>query len=263
MLETAKKAVTTAGKIQMDNYGKNLNVDAKLKNDIKLEIDKLSEKTIINIIKATYPDHSILAEESGSYETDNEYLWIIDPLDGTVNYYYNLPYFCSSVACYKINKNRTTLCNNITDYGEPVCGAIYAGPTNELFYAEKDNGAFLNGQQIFAAKEQSLNECILSTGFGSTQDSLNGFFENGTNLIHKVRKIRCLGAAAYDIANVAAGRLSGFYEKNLNSWDIAAGVIIAQEAGATINAYETASEKWDFIVSAPAIAEELKQIVQS
>lgn len=262
MLETAKKAVLEAGKIQMANYGKSLNVDAKLKNDIKLEIDKLSEKAIIEIITTAFPDHSILAEESGATDTSSEYLWIIDPLDGTVNYYYSLPYFCSSVACYRVPKDRKNLCTDFAEYGEPVCGAIYAGPTNELFYAEKGQGAFLNDRQIFVAREHSLDECIVSTGFGSSKDSLEGFLRNGSALADKVRKIRCLGAAAYDIANVAAGRLSGFFEKNLNSWDIAAGIIIAQEAGAAVSARELSRERWDVIISIPEVAAELEMIIK-
>ena len=170
MLETAKKAALAAGKIHMDNYGKTLNVDAKLKHDIKLEVDKLSEKKIIEIIQSAYPYHSILAEEGGAIETDSDYLWIIDPLDGTVNYYYGIPYFCTSIACIKRDQSRTGLAQSFSEIGESVCAAIYSGPTNELIYAARGAGAYLNDNRIQASPETKIEECILTTGFGHTQE---------------------------------------------------------------------------------------------
>ena len=262
MLETAKKAALAAGKIHMDNYGTTLNVDAKLKHDIKLEVDKLSEKRIIEIIRETYPDHSILAEEGGAIETDSEYLWIIDPLDGTVNYYYGIPYFCTSIACIKVNKGRTDLAQNFSDIGEGVCAAIYSGPTNELIYAATGKGAYLNDQPIHASTETRIEECILTTGFGNTRESFDKMFKNSSAIGQKARKIRCMGAAAYDIANVACGRFNCFFENSIHSWDIAAGAIIAQEAGAVVDAIELEKDKWDTIVASAGVVEELKSIIR-
>ena len=263
MLEIAKSAALAAGEIQMNNYGKKLNVDEKLKNDIKLEVDKLSEKAIVDIILSTYPNHSILAEEGGITDNGSEYTWIIDPLDGTVNYFYGIPYFCTSIACIKINKNRAKPAKCFADLGDPVCAAIYAGSTRELIYAEAGKGAYLNDKQIFASKESKLKESFLTTGFGHTKESYKNMFKNSMTLGEQVRKIRCMGAAAYDIANVACGRFTCFFENAIHSWDIAAGAIIAQEAGAAVDAIELEDGRWDVIISSPNIIDDVKKIIHN
>ncbi len=264
MLEIAKAAALAAGKIHMDNYGKTLNVDAKLKNDIKLEVDKLSEKAIIDVILSAHPDHSILGEEGGSIDNGGAYHWIIDPLDGTVNFFYGLPYFCTSIACFKAPAEPINYPRTFKDLGEPVCAAIYAAPTQEFIYAEAGKGAYLNDRPIHASTETKLQEALLCTGYGASQDSYDRMFGGGSSIAAQVRKIRCLGAAAYDIANVACGRATGFFEGGVHSWDIAAGGIIAQEAGAIVDAFETdsASCRWDTIIAAPALLPELKQILR-
>ncbi len=263
MLDTAKEAALGAGKIHMENYGKVLNVDAKLKNDIKLEVDKLSERAIIDIILATYPGHSILGEEGGAIDNGSEYLWIIDPLDGTVNYFYGIPYFCSSVACYKVDPARKGLCKSYSELGDPVCAAIYSGPTKELIYTEAGSGAYLNGKRIFASTEAKIEECIFTTGFGHTKGSSDYMFNGSNTLLKRARKVRCMGAGAYDIANVGCGRFSGFFESGIYAWDIAAGGMIAKEAGAAVDAFEKEDGTWDTIVASPNIIEELKEIVRN
>ncbi len=262
MLKTAKAAALAAGEIHMQNYGKTLNIDAKLKYDIKLEVDKLSEKAIIEVIRSNYPDHSILAEERGMIDNKSDYLWIIDPLDGTVNFYYGIPYFCTSVACIKVNKERKGLAKNFFEIGEPVCGAVYASITNELIYAEAGKGAFLNDKKISVSTESDLAECILTTGFGHTQDSFDKMFKNSRIIGERARKIRLMGAAAYDISNVACGRFNSFYENAIHTWDIAAAAIIAQEAGAVIDAIENEDGRWDIIVASANIIDELKSIIR-
>lgn len=246
ILDTAKAAVVTAGRIQKKHFGQSLFVDHKKKNDIKLEVDRLSEEAILNTIRQTHPEHSFIAEESGTRDMNSEYVWIIDPLDGTVNFFYGLPYFCSSVACYK-NVRTDGLCSSIEDLGEPVAAAVYAVMTDELFAAENGKGATLNDQPIKATEITELSEAMIATGFGSTIDGLEKMFNGTQNLSNEVRKMRCLGAAAYDICNSAAGRLSGFFEKGLHVWDIAAGALIAKEAGAIFDAVEYEKGLWNVV----------------
>lgn len=253
MLATAKAAARAAGAIQRENFGKMLNVDAKMKNDIKLEVDRLCEEAIINTVLQVYPDHEFLAEEGGEGgKTDAEYVWIIDPLDGTVNYFYGLPYFCTSIACYRKGES-----GMLKGLGEPVLGVVYAPKIDEMFSAEVGGGAYLNDQKIRAAEVAELSECMVATGFGSTRMGIDRMLNGLPALVDDVRKMRCLGAAAYDICNVAAGRLTAFFEKGLHTWDIAAASIIAAEAGAVVDAFEYAAGRWDYIASAKGVHEKI------
>ncbi len=254
MLNTAKAAARAAGEIQRRNFGKLLNVDARMKNDIKLEVDRLCEQAIINSILQVHPDHAFLSEEAGIVnDLGSDYLWIIDPLDGTVNFFYGLPYFCTSIACYRRSGSGI-----IPGLGEEVLGVVYAPATDEMFSAGKGEGAFLNDEKIKAAEVGSLAECMIATGFGSTRSGFDRMLSGLPALAEDVCKMRCLGAAAYDICNAAAGRLSAFFEKGLHTWDIAAASVIASEAGAVIDAFEYETGRWDYIVSAEGVFDVIK-----
>ena len=261
MLEVAKEVVRLAGKVHIEHYGRLLKVDAKIKNDIKLEVDKLSEKVMIDTILKRFPSHSILSEECGIIDNDKEYLWIVDPLDGTINYYYGIPYFCASAACYKKVDKADKLSQKLSDFAIPVCGAIYSALTNELFYAEVGKGAFLNNTKISASPEQDLKECIAVTGMGRTRVSSDKLFDGNNALAKQIRKIRCMGAAAYDIANLACGRFNMFFMRGISIWDFAASVIIASEAGAEVSAYEYEKGKWDVVVANSNVMPQLKRII--
>ncbi len=261
MLEVAKEVVELAGKVHNEYYGRLLKVDEKLKNDIKLEVDKISEKIMIDTILKRFPSHSILSEECGTIDNDRDYLWIVDPLDGTINYYYGIPYFCSSAACYKKVNRNGTLSNELSDFAIPVCGAIYSVLTNELFYAEVGKGAFLNNTRIKVSSEQDLSECIAVTGMGRTRVSSEKLFDGENALAKKIRKIRCMGAAAYDIANLACGRFNMFFMRGISIWDFAASAIIASEAGAEVSAYEYEKGKWDVVVANSKVMPKLKRII--
>lgn len=255
MLQTARAAAYAAGVIQKKHYGRTLNVDAESANDIKLEVDRLCEAAIVNTIRQSFPAHAILAEEGGARGGRGP-TWIIDPLDGTVNYFHGLPYFCTSIACFD------TACTEgeiLPGLGKPLFGVVYAPITGDLFCAEAGNGAFLNDEPVRAAAVDSLDKAMIATGFGSSLDGLRRMRTGSEALYTRVRKMRCLGAAAYDICNVAAGRLSGFFERGLHHWDVAAASVIAFEAGAQISARELSPGCWDYVASAPGIAEEFAQ----
>ncbi len=252
MLQTMVDALKRAGAIQSENYGSLLNVDEARRNDIKLEVDRLCEEAMVETIHATSPDHAILGEEGGARGA-GDCVWILDPLDGTVNYFYGIPYFCSSAACYKRNDDVLA---------EPLAGAVYVPLRDELFLATPGEGATLNGRPVRAAEVAELSQSMVATGFGSTDEALRMNFAIQSRLAPRIRKLRCLGAAAYDLCNVGCGRLSGFYERGLYTWDIAAARIVIEEAGGRFDAVEYAPHRWDVVACAPGIFDDFIRVVR-
>ncbi|RKD33454.1 inositol monophosphatase family protein [Thermohalobacter berrensis] len=219
VLNNVKSWAKEVGKIQLEYLEKeDLKINTKSsKVDLVTEVDELSEKYILDKIKKHYPDHKILSEESGEIDLDSDYLWIIDPLDGTTNYAQGLPIFAISIA--------------LQHKGETLLGVVYLPKLDEMFEALKDEGAYLNGKRINVSNKSNLQDCVLATGFPydkrTHKDNNANYF---AHFVPKVRGLRRMGAAAYDLANVAAGRLDGFWEINLSPWDVAAGVLIIKEA---------------------------------
>ncbi len=221
-LTIAIKAARKAGKIISRNAQRvdSLSIQAKQKNDFVSEVDRLTEQEIIHTIQRAYPQHSILAEESG-HSDGNEYQWIIDPLDGTKNYLRGLPHYSTSIAL----RYRQRL----------EVAVIYDPFKDELFCAGRGNGATLNDHKIRVSKLTSLESALLGTSFPLQKNK-----ETDARLIaaHKlalqVSSIRRSGSAALDLAYVAAGRLDGCWESGLRIWDIAAGCLIVQEAGGLV-----------------------------
>jgi myo-inositol-1(or 4)-monophosphatase len=222
-LERIKQIAVETGLMQKQNLGrKDLGIHTKSTGiDLVTEVDKKAEEMIIHFIHTHYPDHGILAEESGLNRHDSDYLWIIDPLDGTTNYSQGLPIFVVSIALqYK---------------GETVLGVIYCPVTGQLFSAIKGHGAYLDGDKIQVSAKSDLATSVLATGF--PYDIATHPVNNITyfqEIVLKARAVRRMGAAAYDLALVAAGKFDGFWEMSLSPWDVAAGVLLIQEAGGTI-----------------------------
>ena len=257
--EVAVAAARAAGEILRRCAREPRKVDAAEAYDIKLEADRLCERAILDAIRAEFAGHSVLAEESGS-AAGSEYEWIIDPLDGTVNYYYGLPYYAVSVACYA-TAGRPAPANGqgLDVLGRPVVGVVYVPALDELFVARPGEGATLNGQPIRVGDVGRLAESILATGYGKATDSGKRMAESIARLVGKVRKLRCLGAAAFDCCNVAAGRLTGFFEAALRTWDVAAGAIVLAEAGGVCPAERIGPDAWRVVADAPGIVEELRE----
>ena len=242
----------------MAHHGRRLEVDQADRHDVKLQADRLCERAICERIRADFPDHAILTEEAGMLDAPGEYQWIIDPLDGTVNFFYGLPHFCAAVACYR----RPPAAGGEDVLAQPVVGVVYAAPTDELFVAETGGGATCNGRPIHAATVANLREAIVCTGFGTRQGVGRPFVRLCAELADKVRKVRCMGAACYDLCNVAAGRLSGYFQADLKTWDIAAPLVILREAGAACDSRPTARDTWDVLASAPGIHDELREMLR-
>lgn len=227
MLKTTLLHAVQAGAAQLQHY---YNGHFKISNkeginNLVTEADHAAEKAIIEVIQHDYPHHFILSEETGEIVTDSDCKWIIDPIDGTVNFANGIPICCVSIAVEKA--------------GEMILGAVYAPLLNELFFAQKGFGASLNDQRIRVSEKSSLVESCLVTGFPYTYlDAPNGPLTVFEKLIRKGIPVRRLGSAAIDLCWVAAGRFDGFYEHKLQAWDSAAGFLIVQEAGGTVTDFE-------------------------
>jgi myo-inositol-1(or 4)-monophosphatase len=190
-------------------------------NNPVTEADHAAEKAIIQVIKSAYPDHYILSEEAGKIVQDSSYKWIIDPIDGTINFAKGIPINCVSIG--------------IEHNGEMLMGAVYNPHMNELFFAEKGKGATLNEKPVRVSAESDIMKSCLVTGFPYTYlDMPNGPLQVFDRFIRKGVPVRRLGSAAIDLCWVAAGRFDGFYEHKLEAWDSSAGYIIVEEAGGKV-----------------------------
>jgi len=224
MLNVAIMAARRGGDTLFRNLNKleKLKVEVKGRNDFVSEADRNAEKAVISAIQRHYPDHAILAEESGQ-QGDSEYLWIIDPLDGTTNYLHGFPVFCVSVG----------LMHN----GRLEHGAVYDPMRQELFTASRGQGAQLDGRKIRVSKRTALEQALIGTGFPfrDSNMALDPYVRMLVSAIKNTEGIRRAGAAALDLCYVAAGRLDAFWETGLSIWDLAAGALIIREAGGIIS----------------------------
>jgi len=194
-------------------------------NNLVTEADHSAEKAILEVIHRAFPDHQILSEETGAIVQDSTYKWLIDPIDGTVNFAHAIPINCVSIGIEYNN--------------ELIMGAVLNPHLNELFFAEKDRGAFLNDLPISVSTQTRVINACLVTGFPYTYINMtNGPIEIFERFIRKGVPVRRLGSAAIDLCWVAAGRFDGFYEHKLEPWDSAAGALIVQEAGGMVSDHE-------------------------
>lgn len=221
-VEVAVEAALAAGKIQRERSRKIGKIFPKGNFDLVTEVDLLCEREIIRIIKKRFPDHEFLAEESGaSGGPSSSSKWIIDPLDGTINYAHGFPVYCVSIG--------------LEHEGEMIVGVVYNPCMDELFVAQKGRGATLNGDPISVSTIAELKDGLLVTGFTpevvhSDSDNMDRF----RNFMKASQAVRRPGSAAIDICYTAMGRFEGFWELKLNAWDVAAGVVIMQEAGGKV-----------------------------
>lgn len=226
MLNFAIETAREAGNILLEKFGREINVSKKGEIDLVTDADLASEKFIVDKIKTYYPRHSILAEESGEAVLikDSKWKWIIDPLDGTTNYAHGYPCFCVTLA--------------VENDGEIVIGVSYDPTRDEMFSAEKGQGASLNNKPIAVSETKKLGDSLLVTGFPYDVANRSNFAGNFTTMLLKSRAVRRDGSAAIDLAYVACGRFDGFWEEGLNPWDMAAGVLLVEEAGGKVSCYD-------------------------
>ena len=245
LLNIAVRAARRAGSIinraALDGGG--LNVTSKRVNDFVTRVDHAAEEASIEVVRKAHPDHGFLAEESGRTAGEAEYVWIIDPLDGTTNFIHGFPQYCVSIA--------------IEHRGAIAHGVIYDPVKNELFTASKGRGAFLNDRRIRVSKCQKLADALVGTGFPFRElKRIDLYMRQLQALISGSSGVRRAGAAALDLAYVACGRLDAFWEMGLSAWDMAAGALLIQEAGGLVGDFAgdaTYLESGDIAAATPKI----------
>jgi myo-inositol-1(or 4)-monophosphatase len=243
MLNTAVKAARRAATIinrasfDLDR----VKVSEKRHNDFVTEVDQAAEQAIIEVLKNAYPDHAILAEESGASSNlhdENDNVWIIDPLDGTTNFIHGFPTYCVSIA--------------LQQRGQITQAVVYDPNRNDLFTATKGAGAYLNEKRIRVSRRDKMADALIGTGFPfRNNEDLDEYLKMFRIMTERCAGLRRPGAAALDLAYVAAGRLDGFFEKGLQPWDVAAGSLLITEAGGIVGTFAGES---DYLYKGNALA---------
>lgn len=253
MLNIALRAARKGGEIiiRQVNQLQGLEIAEKGRNDYVSQVDLMTERAIIDVIHNSYPDHAILAEESGA-QGDNEYQWIIDPLDGTTNFLHGFPIFAVSIA--------------IAHNGRIEHGVVYDPMRQEIFTASNGEGAHLDGRRIRVSNRTKLQGTLIGTGFPYREDSpwLDEYLKMLGAVIKETAGVRRPGAAALDLCYVAAGRLDGFWELGLNKWDMAAGSLIIREAGGRISDFRGTDdylESGNVVAGSPKIYAALSKLL--
>lgn len=244
-------AAARAGEILLKYWGKTHTVEKKGAINLVTEADLASENAIIQLIRAVFPDHSVLAEESGVSLGTDAYEWIIDPLDGTTNFAHNLPDFSLSIA--------------LAFEGDIIFGVVLNPVTGELFCATRGDRSTLNGRPIRVSSTKVVGESLLVTGFPyNLQSVIRPLINRFERCLLAAQGVRRLGSAALDLCYVACGRFDGFWEQNLAPWDTAAGVVIAQEAGARISDFSNGPysiEKKEILATNALIHQEMTALL--
>ncbi|WP_277740097.1 inositol monophosphatase family protein [Herminiimonas fonticola] len=248
MLNTAVKAARRGAAIinrasfDLDR----VKVTEKNPNDFVTEVDQAAEQAIIEVLKTAYPDHAILAEESGAsanLHDENENVWIIDPLDGTTNFIHGFPQYCVSIA--------------LQQRGQITQAVIYDPTRNDLFTATKGAGAYLNEKRIRVTKRDKIADALIGTGFPFRgTDNIDQYLKMFKIMSQSCAGLRRPGSAALDLAYVACGRLDGFFEKGLKPWDLAAGSLLITESGGIVGTFEGESDylyKGDILAGTPKV----------
>jgi len=254
MLNIAVRAARKAGSIinRAALGGEGLKVRAKQANDFVTQVDQQAEEAIMGIVRNSYPEHGFHAEESGRTEGKGEYVWIIDPLDGTTNFIHGFPQYCTSIA--------------VQHRGSLAHAVVYDPTKNELFTASKGGGAFLNDRRIRVSKCLRLSEALVGTGIPFREVAhIDRYLKQLKAIMQGASGVRRAGAAALDLAAVAAGRFDGFWEIGLSPWDMAAGVLMITESGGLVGDFEGNDkfmERGQIVAGSPKIFSQILHVLQ-
>lgn len=219
-LDAAILAARAAGQLLRKNFQQPLRVNVKEAHDIKLEIDVQTQELITHSLLKTFPQHVLYGEEGMVGDQTSQFQWVVDPLDGTVNYFYGIPHFCTSIALR---------CD-----GEIIVGVIYDPMRDEMWTAQKGAAPKLNGRAVRVSTRAELSEAVVSVGVSKSGETISAALPLLQQMIHRVRKCRLMGSAALDMAYVACGRLDAYIEQGISLWDIAAGWILVETAGGLV-----------------------------
>lgn len=240
-LNIAIEAAHAAGGLLRANFGRPLNVDANEAHDIKLELDRRSQSLIESMLLEKFPDHAIYGEEGVRGDADSEFQWVIDPIDGTVNYFYGIPHFAISIALRRA--------------GKIIVGVIYDPMRDELWAVEDGGTPTLNGLPIAVSERTVLSDAIVSVGVAKNIDSINRGLPLFERMARNAKKCRMMGSATLDMAYVATGRLDAYIESTISLWDVAAGILLLERAGGKVSLqpHEAAPEKYSIVATSGRI----------
>ncbi|MGJ8676524.1 MAG: inositol monophosphatase family protein [Akkermansiaceae bacterium] len=219
-LDTATQAATQAGAFLKEHFGKPLTVDEALHHDLKLALDRESQDLITRVLLDAFPDHAIFGEEGIAGNQESDYHWIVDPIDGTVNFFYGIPHYCVSIA--------------LRFKEEIIVGVIYDPSMGDLWQVEKGGKPFLNGEEISCSPRTKLEESILFVGCGKDEKTMVDGLARFHNASKRARKMRMMGSAALGMAYIATGRLDAYVESRISLWDIAAGQLLIEAGGGKV-----------------------------
>lgn len=219
-LDAAIEAAHAAGDLLCENFGERLRINSETRHDIKLEMDVRTQELITRLLLGKFPQHALYGEEGIVGDQSSEFQWIVDPLDGTVNYFYSIPHFCVSIALRRGDKI--------------VVGVIYDPMRRELWTTRQGEQTTLNGYPITVSKRATVAEAVVSVGLSKTSTTIEAGLPVLSDLVHRARKCRLLGSAALDMAYVACGRFDAYVEQGISLWDIAAGWILVENAGGKV-----------------------------
>ena len=236
-LESAMEAAQAAGGLLRAHYGRPLVVDVNEAHDIKLELDRRSQALIESLLLIRFPSHAIYGEEGVRGDADSEFQWVIDPIDGTVNYFYGIPHFAISIA--------------LRQAGRIIVGVIYDPMRDELWTVEEGGVAMLNVQAVAVSERKELSEAVVSVGVAKSIDSINRGLLLFERMVRSAKKCRMMGSAALDIAYVACGRLDAYIESSISLWDVAAGILLLERSGGKVvlTPHPSVAEKFSIVAS--------------
>lgn len=236
-LQAATEAAQAAGGFLRSHFGGPLNVDANEAHDIKLELDRRSQRLIESLLLGRFPGHAVLGEEGRAGDPQSPFEWIVDPIDGTVNYFYGVPHFCVSIALRR---------------GEEIlAGTVYDPMRDEIWAADAGGETTLNGRAVRVSGRTEISDAIVTVGFSKSETSIASGLPVFERLLRQVKKCRMMGSAALDLAYVSAGRLDAYVESQISIWDIAAGKLLVECAGGKIQleTHPTVPDKLSIIAS--------------
>ncbi len=235
-LSTAITAARAAGDLLRENFGTDLLVNSDEQFDLKIDLDEKTQQLITDVLLAEYPHHAVLGEEGTAGSEGSDFEWIVDPIDGTVNFFYNIPHFCISIA--------------LREAGKLTAGVIYDPMLDELWQVAAGGSPLLNGKPISVSARRELGEAVLTVGFAKSSATIDAGMPLLSKYVYRARKCRMMGSAALALAYVSCGRLDAFIETGINIWDIAAGQLLVEAAGGKVETSESSTAAGKLAVTA-------------
>jgi fructose-1,6-bisphosphatase/inositol monophosphatase family enzyme len=268
LVNIAREAAMAAGSIQMEQFGKDGQcILDNPSHDLKIAMDRASEDAICSILHREFPDHAILSEEGGWIERGSDYTWIIDPLDGTLNYFHGVPFFCTSVACYHLpqphQEKEPVAGISLVRHGQPLVSVVYAPYFNWMFSATTGGGAMCNDQPIHNSNKAALTDAVVSVSYGSHETVIQHMENVAAELLRRTKKVRMFGSSALELAQLARGAAMGLVQLNIQIWDFAAASLILSESGVCFEARPNRMNGWQILAAPENLFDPLKSILTS